>query len=52
MNKKIINGKTFVEYFEADLRFSGWEHECIIIDRTENHYWVPLNRYKELMKLK
>lgn len=41
--------KGFVEYQEADLRFTGWEHECIIIDRTENHYFIPQNRYDELM---
>lgn len=42
----------YIDYNEADLRFTGWEHECIIIDRTENHYLVPENRYKELMNIK
>lgn len=42
--------KGFVEYNEADLRFTGWEHECIIIDRTENHYFIPVKRYNELRK--
>jgi len=41
---------TYIDYNESDLRFTGWEHECIIIDRTENHYLVPENRYYELMK--
>jgi len=43
-----INGQKYVDYTESDLRFTGWEHECIIIDRCENHYLVPLNRYLEL----
>ena len=45
-----IDGKKFVDYNEADLRFTGWEHECIIINRFENHYLIPLNRYEELKK--
>ena len=43
---------TFIDYTESDLRFTGWEHECIIIDRTENHYLVPEHRYNELMESK
>lgn len=43
-----INGVKYVNYTESDLRFTGWEDECIIIDRTENHYLIPLKRYKEL----
>lgn len=45
-----IGDTEYLEYFDSDLRFTGWEHECIIVDRTENHYWVPRNRYEELMK--
>ncbi len=45
-----INGKKFVDYNESDLRFTGWENECIIIDRCENHYLIPLERYEELKK--
>lgn len=43
-----IGGKRFVDYTESDLRFTGWEHECIIIDRSENHYLIPVERYEEL----
>lgn len=43
-----INGKKYVDYTESDLRFTGWEHECIIIDRCENHYLIPVDRYIEL----
>lgn len=43
-----IKDVDYVDWTEADLRFTGWEHECIIIDRTENHYLIPLERYKEL----
>lgn len=43
---------TFIDYKESDLRFTGWEHECIIIDRSENHYLVPEHRYNELMESK
>ncbi len=43
-----INGKKYVDYTESDLRFSGWEDECIIINRCENHYLIPLDRYVEL----
>lgn len=50
MKTKIIDGVDFIEYQECDLRFTGWEHECIIIDRTENHYFIPKNRYDELVK--
>lgn len=47
-----IKGKEFVEWTESDLRFTGWEDECIIIDRSENHYLIPEQRYDELMKIK
>jgi hypothetical protein len=47
-----INGQEYVDYTESDLRFTGWEHECVIIDRCENHYLVPLNRYMELKRPK
>ena len=39
----------YVEYSESDLRFTGWEHECVIINRSLNHYLVPEQRYNELM---
>ena len=39
----------YVEYHASDLRFTGWEHECIIINRSLNHYMVPEHRFKELM---
>ena len=26
--------KGFVEWTESDLRFTGWEHECIVICRS------------------
>ena len=45
-----INGIDYVDYQEADLRFIGWEHECIIIDRTKNHYLIPKTRLAELRK--
>lgn len=50
MGYSTINGKTFIDYSESDLRFTGWEDECIIIDRTENHYLIPIERYAELKK--
>jgi len=43
---------TYVDFHECDLRFTGWEHECIIIDRTQNHYLVPEQRYNEYMEEK
>lgn len=53
MKKKsiFVNGIEYVDYTESDLRFTGWEYECIIIDRTENHYLVPIERYKELKEM-
>ena len=47
----IIDNEEFVEWTESDLRFTGWEHECIIIDRSENHYYIPKNRYDEIREL-
>ena len=54
MKKKSIKikGKDFVDYTEMDLRFTGWEHECIIIDRCENHYLIPKSRYNEMKREK
>lgn len=43
-----INSIEYVHYNEADLRFTGWEHECIIIDRSSNQYLIPKNRFEEL----
>lgn len=40
-----IEGVKYVDYTESDLRFTGWENECIIIDRSENHYLIPIDRY-------
>ena len=44
--------KGFVEWTESDLRFTGWEHECIVICRSENHYFIPYKRYIELVNSK
>lgn len=46
---KLIIPEGFVEYQESDLRFTGWEHECIIIDRTANHYLIPIARHNEML---
>jgi len=43
-----IDGIEYVPYNESDLRFTGWEHECIIIDRSSNRYLIPKNRYEEI----
>ena len=46
---KLTIPEGFVEYQESDLRFTGWEHECIIIDRTANHYLIPIARHNEML---
>jgi len=48
MDKKFW--KNCIEYKGSDLRFTGWEHECIIINRSENHYIIPRDRYNELKR--
>lgn len=49
---KLTIPEGFVEYQESDLRFTGWEHECIIIDRTANHYFIPIARHNEMLATK
>lgn len=43
-----INGNKYVNSIGYDLRFTGYEDECIIVDRTKNHYLVPIGRYREI----
>ncbi len=45
-----INGIEYIHYNSSDLRFTGWEHECIIINRCNNNYLIPINRYEEISK--